>query len=180
MSPFLHTNHQLQFYEEEEDEQPQCIPKWQQCGKARKKDKSDDDDSKEDYTCCDGTTCSYTYEGCKAGRFVCKPQAKCVREDESCGGMYGGHCCKGESHEQEGDDCWLIAAWVGLVELHGVAWRTACTSLRYAFCQTFNTCLYCCCTLSLPAILSTHCPTHSLRPDMCVGLQQQERHMLKG
>lgn len=49
-----------------------------------------------EYQCCEGTTCQYTYEGCKAGRFVCKPSAKCVKADEPCGGSDGGHCCKGK------------------------------------------------------------------------------------
>lgn len=97
-----------------------CIPKWQQCGKAKKKegkekekeageaslrallglngDKAHGKDKydKSDYQCCDGTTCQYTYEGCKAGRFVCKPANKCVAKEEKCGGTSGGHCCKGE------------------------------------------------------------------------------------
>lgn len=101
-----------------QDEQPVCIPKWQQCGKARKKQHGSDGSSKEagrmslrtmlglssavgkeykdDYKCCEGTTCQYTYEGCKAGRFVCKPKDKCLKEEGACGGKDGGHCCKGE------------------------------------------------------------------------------------
>jgi hypothetical protein len=102
-----------------QDEQPTCIPKWQQCGKARQQgakkgdskeagtlslrtmlglnaDKGNSSPYKTDYQCCEGTTCQYTYEGCKAGRFVCKPKDKCVKEEETCGGNDGGHCCKGE------------------------------------------------------------------------------------
>jgi hypothetical protein len=110
-----------------QDEQPTCIPKWQQCGKARQQggkksegkeagafslrtmlglnaDKGSSSSSpyKTDYQCCEGTTCQYTYEGCKAGRFVCKPKDKCVKEEETCGGSEGGHCCKGERAA-----CWV-------------------------------------------------------------------------
>ena len=92
-----------------------CITKWQQCGKALAKKKQKDETKeagraslrlllgltgdkgydKAEHKCCHGTTCQYTYEGCKAGRFVCKPAAKCVQKEEKCGGSNGGHCCKG-------------------------------------------------------------------------------------